>query len=411
MRRIKLGICAAIFSMVMFAGCLPDGNSEEQTQITDTAFAEREEITEKQEEGEKAAETASLADYCSGDFVLGEDDPYYFFSGFPITESDKGYYYLTETGYLCFVDKESDANIYVCSKPNCTHSAEQCMAYLENAERGLGIWFCNNWLYFIGCDENNRYDLYRISEDGSVREKVTELFRYGSENVDVAVNVLLHRGRIFYSIKESNGSCVLYARQLQSPDSEDVLYTEEGDGSSIYRIRGYGEGICFEANHRQGEGLDGALYYCDTKTKAVSVIRENIYRDYTIADGKLFYSDDTMVNVVDLDSGESAIFYEAGHSSYISFDGKHIYVDNCTAVMHQEIGMEERCVRIFDLEGTPIDQIEFIGVDPCAFGNADRFFYIQLEKKPTGGYSTHFMMMFKTDPGSVTAERKELLWN
>lgn len=71
------------------------------------------------------------------------------FSGF--VKVDGGYYFINDST-LSFYDAQSKDAYPACNKANCTHSDENCQAYLsvETFYPGMGMYYYNNALYLLG---------------------------------------------------------------------------------------------------------------------------------------------------------------------------------------------------------------------------------------------------------------------
>lgn len=379
--------------------------------INDDSTGISERIKEMEGDKETGEDSSSIYNK-ETDFVLGEDDQPFFGDSYSIVKSDKGYYYLTPTGFLCFIDRNTKDNIYLCSKIDCSHSSKDCTAWQRGVKPELGMWFYHDDIYFVQNDEGDTYSLYCISGDGTRKEKVTDLFLFGSTYLDSAVHITLHRGFLYYSIKQADGSCILYRRDLEKPDTETVLYTEKGEAGSIIRIRGYGSKVFFEASHQEEENFQGNLYCYDTAKGEIALACTGIYKDYTIAGNQLLYSDVSEVWMVDLTSGEKREFYSPGYPTHISFDGTFFYFDNCREVMLGNLDMKDRCVSYFDRQGERQGEIQFTGVDPCAFGDEASFFYLAVVYHPEENtYYERFMMCDKGKMTEGVTEEIELLWN
>lgn len=116
--------------------------------------------------------------------------------------------YLYHDGFIYYYDNESSKITPLCSKANCLHDREsseeklhQCNAYLDNkteweAEKP-GLFYYEGDLYVLFSSKIHissspfaPYDLYRISGDGSSKDKVATLSR--------AEFATLHRGYLYY---------------------------------------------------------------------------------------------------------------------------------------------------------------------------------------------------------------------
>ena len=383
---------------------LPESHSESEEKES------QENINIPNEYVELNEEILPLAQYKNTEFVMGEDYQYFFGGNVPIAASDKGYYYVTEYGYLCFIDKSTNANVYVCSKVNCTHSTEECSAYLAGVKPELNIWFYQNYIYYVTYNGENLYSLHRVSENGEQKEKVTDLFRFGSVNISANGEVMLHRGNIYYSLDNMDGSCTLYMRNLQSPETEFEIYKESEGSGDIYRIRGYGEGVCFEAGHRTADGYEGSLYYYNIAEQTVTEVYSGVYKNYIIADGVLIYSDEEQIWRIDLISGERSTFLEDGYSYGISYDGEYVYLDNVNELMMGNLEMEDHAIFVYTMEGEKKGQISVFGVDPCGFGDSQNLFCLELEEEPDGRYFRKFSIISKESIINGDILKTELIW-
>ena len=115
-------------------------------------------------------------------------------------ESEYGFYYGSYM-HMMYYDKDTGINTLLCFNSACNHQGDECTGLFNNflAE---SVAYNGGSIYIAGYEKksNEIYDvyLYRVSLDGSVREK---LFRVGTYEMEMSQDPLvIHRG---YAAPES----------------------------------------------------------------------------------------------------------------------------------------------------------------------------------------------------------------
>lgn len=205
-------------------------------------------------------------------------------SSFP---TDKGIYYLDQSAYIKFFDYHSGRNVYLCSKPECTHNTEDCYANIN----ARFIFIKNNELYIMD-NENN---LVKRKADGSNSSVIMKLCsQYNSSNDSIAypMSGLSVDGKLYISYDvtildskkgEENNKTILTCVDIEN-HSEKVLLEAE---NSQYSINNYADGSLYFFEYQsisEDGGLSDAnnvnciLCEMDLKDNTVSVV----YKDKQI---------------------------------------------------------------------------------------------------------------------------------
>lgn len=109
--------------------------------------------------------------------------------------SESGYYYIIDN-ILYFYNINSDINMPLCSRVNCSHSDDKCDAYVCNVRTETGSFECNclgnkilfydNHLYCIEVTKDRDYDLYQYDSSFEDRKKLLNLASVKNEQLSVS---------------------------------------------------------------------------------------------------------------------------------------------------------------------------------------------------------------------------------
>ena len=327
--------------------------------------------------------------YTSGD-LKGEEyqegyDYQKYFTSTKICRSDQGYYFF-RTPYLFFFDETSGKTVKVCGLPDCNHNDSSCNAYFDPMLFNTNsIWFYNNQLYIEGAEEKNSksHFLYQLSLDGSKRKQICYLFKTEENYVDFSL--IIHRDFAYYcnygKNDLTNDSCTLYRVKLTEGSKPEEMHHYKGIGASIFRIRGYGNDIYFQTGEyedRQGNSYSSGFYRINISSKKVEAIAEDFWPNDYFADGNYLYyfSKDNQLIRMDLNTKETAEIYQAVCRSYISYDGKYLYIDNGMDLLIHQKDLSSREICVLDMTGKQIDTIALPNVTECFFGDSKYLFAI-----------------------------------
>lgn len=277
------------------------------------------------------------------------------------TACSDGYYTFIRRGtiggnQLMFIDKESKQCLPVCSNVDCLHNNDQCDAsFGEFISR---VNYYKNKLYTVLIEKSVDtgewiFSLYKISTDGSAREKMFELFSAAGD--PIIPEFYIHRGYIYYQISSGEDS-YLYMRKL---DGEEVklVYKVENDLSGICTPKGYGDGILFSI---MDEDAKYKILYYSQQSDSLYEIADNINWSFAVAgDSVICIEENTMkkINLTDLNT--EVILEEIGGNIELSSDGKYIYVDNLNMV--REDDYSGRKIDVYDTSGKHLDTIDLDG--------------------------------------------------
>lgn len=146
-------------------------------------------------------------------YVFGQDYQYMFYNfdtyNFDLIEGEWGYY-LVHNDFIYIIDKQTMKIAPLCNKPNCLHDKEmqsnkllQCNAYLNPGDTFITfqLQYYNGSIYYLNTimnmeNANMQYELYKLSADGSTRDKVLTL----TSGTIKAWSI--HRGVFYYSTEE-----------------------------------------------------------------------------------------------------------------------------------------------------------------------------------------------------------------
>lgn len=320
MEKGKRLVIIMIFVMLCTSGCGKENNAPEENSI----------LKEIQiDTGEYDAET---------------DAQSFFFWGW-VAQSKQGYYFC-DSRNLRFYDFKTKQVVPVCNRPNCTHDSKtspECNAifhdYYLSYDIRNGVRYYDGYLYMTACDEEGYDCLYRISLDGSTREKYMRLYRSGKTETTTetiegtstethrrAPKFWIHRGYVYYINEMEKNPAI--RRMKMGTDKEELIYRTEGERSALYRMKAYGDYLLFQAGNYSEDMIDvyADVYAYNTKTGELGKVVEGVYNEYHIYGDKLYYATATEIRSYDMKTKED-IAIITGNSGYYSFciDDNYIY--------------------------------------------------------------------------------------
>ena len=358
MKRIMLPFLLCVF---FFAGC---------TKTTDSESLKK--------------EVVPIEGFTNTEYNSETDNQYYFSEYSGLVAVDGGYY-KNYSGFLYFFDKKSKENHPVCSNLSCAHNTEECDAYLGDA---MWLQYYEGYLYYVIYDYHDMEAiLYRKSLDGSVVEKIGKILR--ADDIPI---IIIHRGYAYFKWDSENDS-TLYRIKLEKDAIREKLFVyDDKFYPGLLRMKGYGDGIMFEAAHDLNDDGTGAvynLYYYDSSENAVKLVKEGTDGEYAIAGGMIYYYNEGGVYQYDISTKTDSMFYPMEEMVCISYDGRYLYLDNVYAMTMNQISEKEHRVYVVDMKGQLIETIP-LSENLCYYGDMDYLFqsmaigYQMLDKTQLG---------------------------
>lgn len=268
-----------------------------------------------------------------------ETDAQSFFIWGSVAQTKNGFYFLTGQNIM-FFDATSKQIVPLCNRPNCSHDyreAQDCNASLMgNDSIAMSydtptIQYHEGDLYISGCDHEGYDCIYKISQDGSTREKYMKLYRSGMTNTTTESyrrypSFLIHRGYVYY-INEMEETQVI-RRMKMGKDEAEVVYTPQGERATVYRMKAYGDYLVFQTGNFAEDMINIEARICayNVKTGELGTIVENVYNEYHIFDGKVYYTTQSEIRCYDMKTKEDVAIIE-GNNGYYNFclDDTYIY--------------------------------------------------------------------------------------
>lgn len=184
-------------------------------------------------------------------YVSGQDFQYMYSGktyefGLSMAETDDAYYKLLDD-YIYYVDKKSMKAVPLCGKSDCMHEKESsshrtnCNAYIRSEDGYMNLYKDNLYVRTTERDKEEQIDysvFYAISLDGSKRNKVCEIKK------DTIGFWLIHRGKLYYTVKDKNEQVSLKAIDLKKKTSPKTVYCEKNIfNSDPEELLAYGNNI------------------------------------------------------------------------------------------------------------------------------------------------------------------------
>ncbi len=338
-------------------------------------------------------------------YIQGEDYQNFLDLYSAVAMTEDGYYYICNN-LLYYCEKATLSSYPVCSKADCSHSDENCTAYISPADYlPLQLSYYNNSLYIMGWeieqnDIHNNY-IYQISLDNYKRKKVAYL---NSSNGLSSVVFIIHRGYVYYvtgGSTMSENTAVLYRKELgdvSKNNDEAQIFEFGGYGAEIFALSAYGNNLFFDTasyEDSEGNGYKTSLNILNIHSLESKVLVDDNKYSYFANSGFVYYEKDkNTVYKIDLSKDEEAFFCSIDSPAYISADENYLYFDNQQA-MYIDDSLTERTISAVDKETgeTVLSLSPKNNDDECCFGSDD----IMIFKGTDDNSNDYFYIADKTN--------------
>ncbi|MCQ2460382.1 MAG: DUF5050 domain-containing protein [Ruminococcus sp.] len=183
--------------------------------------------------------------------------------GRQIMETESGYYYNNEDFLLSlrYSEKSTDADIFLCPKPECRHDGNESCTATYNFSPITNTILYDNYIYFVADEktkENLGYALYKVSLDGTTLDKVCDVAKIMNPNEDnysgygSMPQFIIHKG---YAYIPYMFGALWYGQYIQSgfvkvniqTGEKEILFeeTEYKEGKEATVIGGHGDYIYY----------------------------------------------------------------------------------------------------------------------------------------------------------------------
>lgn len=315
-------------------------------------------------------------------YVSETDDHTYVDDGKRFVESDKGAYYWKD-GLLYYYDLASDKETILCRNVNCDHTGQSCNALFMDYDEAL--YYYKNSLYMIemqNTKEKTKCYLTKISEDGSTRTRITELFERPNTQ-GICYEGAIHRGYFYFAVSpstyEKKKENSLYRVQIKENAKVETIASATGYGVE-YDMQGYGTKIYFDET--QNTDANASDYSSRLKTYDITngKIEEcgiSDFRRFLIVDGDVYYNaKDTIWKKNDGKKPEK--FYDLGRDviGNFKYDGNYFYfhIDNENKTNGKKTN--DRTILVIDKNGSLVSELKVPrGFELCGGDKERMFFY------------------------------------
>lgn len=334
-----------------------------------------------------------------------------------LAKGEGGYYYLSNSHYIMFLEEETGAQYPVCSKADCNHDCATCNAYIGNvrnydryAEEKVyynqsSIYYYEGNLYLI---DREKY-LVRFSPDASERTRLMEI---KVKNIDSSDTKLLFHDDYVYVYNsvgdylENGDNTEEIIRYSLSDGKSQVVFRYTGPQVSVSNVRCYGNRLFFTISRFIKEQKEQkiylkneciGLYSCDLTTGITGKVIDGQVSDYYInSNDKLIYYYVYGKGLYKMPIGESASvqLYEADEGSVfadVSYDGEYIYLYTgvCSNYNYAAGIVTRPEIIVLNKDGKREDVISDKGVSACNFGD-DKFIFAEV-RNDDGKFSLSYM--------------------
>ncbi len=263
-----------------------------------------------------------------------------YFKSHQVAKGEKGYYFFGDYGnYILYFDEVTKETIPLCSKAECVHDDEECMAYVKGSQFDFKIYYYSGKLYWL-TNENGMVKLMECMADGSSRKIVGELYAYNDDANEV--DLMFAGGYMYFSengaaLTDSERVVKLNRMSLTDGSTENV-YEYTGINAAVQNIKAYSQKVYFTvmAVERTGEktfeSKGKGMYAYDTETKTIEMVVDDSVKDYCIdtKNKALYYYVYNKGLYVSKDGKTEQIHKATEQTGFcdLSFDGEYVYMDN-----------------------------------------------------------------------------------
>lgn len=292
-----------------------------------------------------------------------------------LANAPEGYYGVNGFGdgmYLTYISKSSAKQTYLCSKPECSHVADERGVHgLETCDAYIGcvlpasIVYHNGYVYVLRYDRAT-YDvtLVKISADGSMHEDIMVVGQC-EEQASYYSYVFADDETIFMVYNPGDYTGEERTINLDKIDlnkkEKTTVYQYATQGAHIMHLRVLGDQVFFtQAQHLDKKYIYQLMRYDIKEERTETVLQEHIDA-YTLGDhGELYYfiARDGLYRC-DLKTMDSKKLRECDEETMyvkLAYDGTYLYMDNLDN-RYDYNEESEHNIFVCDLEGSLINSI------------------------------------------------------
>lgn len=287
-------------------------------------------------------ESLDLTKY-SLEYQFATDDQPYFHWHY-VAKSEYGYYYF-KNEMLMFFDKKSGMEVPLCNKADCSHTynSDECNAHIssstgmekDNISTNYLHYYDGN-LYMMGYDNEQYTCLYKISADGSIRERYMRLYKsdmFSSDGNSTTIHVntpewTIHRGYVYYIYRYESEQKI---RRMKLGGTEnEIVFASSGYRPTVYRMRAYGDYLFFQSGNYTDETCEyvsGGIYAYNTQTGESQLVKKDAISTFVIEGTTLFYNanGNTEFRSYDLQSGQDKLVLSGLENVNMAVGEQYIY--------------------------------------------------------------------------------------
>lgn len=221
-----------------------------------------------------------------------------------LTSAPEGYYCInggSEDSYLTYISRSSAKQTYLCSKPECSHVADEMGVHgLETCDAYVGsVLLCSNvyhngYIYVLRYDKAT-YDvtLAQISADGSVHEDLMVVGQ-SDEDASTYTYVFVDDATILMAYNPYNNTGEERTVSLEKIDlnkkEKTPVYQYTSRGACIWDLKVLEGQLFFTQVQHADETYAYQLMRYDLKEKRTETVLEEYSDSFTLTDnGQLYY--------------------------------------------------------------------------------------------------------------------------
>lgn len=293
----------------------------------------------------------------SEEYVAGEDDQPFINGYRDVAIAEDGYYFLSNN-FVYYYDFDSKKTHLLCNKPECAHDGDQCNAYIN----AMSIRYCEHALYYVSCDniETNEFYLWKMSEDGTEKEKLFFLCaeeNEGEMSQGFINQFVVHRGYVYYEVLNMDSEKFeIIKRELKKDSKEEVIYTCEGDNSMAQDLTASGNHLYFEVLRYSEDHLSQDICTYNILKDETDVLQEDVNDagGITVYNETVYYPSDGVLYSIGKDGKKNTVLELPEDGNMTVYVNEHyISIDNINKLNLEEDDKREdryrkRCIYLYE---------------------------------------------------------------
>jgi len=287
-----------------------------------------------------------------------------------MVNTDEGVYKFGDFNDVQYIEWSTGKSVMLCSKPNCSHTGEECNAYIS---RGC-MYAYGDYLYIVAVNnDHSGISLYRMSFDGSEKQELYSLVQF-DENDDgksaFYYKFIIHKGYGYfvcnytYNDLKTEFETPVYKIELKKNGEMKEIFSGKGYDNQVYIGVKNDTGIY--VNHTYIKDIDkrpyetvSDNYYIDIASGEAQCIEELENKGlYWVHGDYGYYVDGTKYSMFNFKDKSKREIIDCGTDFEVFYDEDYMYVDTDIGVAIDELPLSERVIYVYTYDGELVKTYE-----------------------------------------------------